>query len=76
MTRSCIDTATASGGEHKIFFKNGTILADAAPGKQSWVLDPGHASHLNLPRYYYQTEATAGEYDVPPAFPEPSLNLP
>uniref|UniRef100_A0A7S4F885 Uncharacterized protein n=1 Tax=Chrysotila carterae TaxID=13221 RepID=A0A7S4F885_CHRCT len=25
-------------------------------------------SHFNLPRYYYQTEANAGEYDVPPAF--------
>merc|ERR1711998_546447 len=26
------------------------------------------ASHWNLPRVYYQTEADAGEYDIPPAF--------
>ncbi|KAL1520060.1 hypothetical protein AB1Y20_023535 [Prymnesium parvum] len=25
-------------------------------------------SHYDLPRYYYQTEGWAGEYDVPPAF--------
>ena len=29
------------------------------------------ASHNNLPRYYWQTEANAGEYDVPPAFVKP-----
>jgi hypothetical protein len=27
------------------------------------------ASHFNLPRIYFQTEANAGEYDIPPAFP-------
>ena len=26
------------------------------------------ASHLDLPRIYFQTEANAGEYDIPPAF--------
>ena len=26
------------------------------------------ASHHNLPRLYQQTEANAGEYDIPPAF--------
>jgi hypothetical protein len=26
------------------------------------------ASHYNLPRIYFQTEANAGEYDIPPAF--------
>jgi len=26
------------------------------------------ASHFNLPRIYFQTEANAGEYDIPPAF--------
>ena len=32
----------------------------------------GHnVSHHNLERFYYQTEAWAGEYDVPPAFPVP-----
>ena len=28
------------------------------------------ASHNNLERLYWQTEANAGEYDVPPAFVE------
>lgn len=28
-------------------------------------------SHYNLPRIYYQTEANAGEYDIPPAFSIP-----
>lgn len=27
----------------------------------------GNASHFNLDRFYYQTEANAGEYDIPPA---------
>ena len=31
----------------------------------------GKASHANLPRIYYQTEAHAGEYDIPPAFARP-----
>jgi len=31
----------------------------------------GKASHANLPRIYYQTEAHAGEYDIPPAFAKP-----
>jgi len=26
------------------------------------------ASHVDLPRYYQQTEGNAGEYDIPPAF--------
>jgi hypothetical protein len=30
-------------------------------------------SHYNLPRIYQQTEANAGEYDVPPAFAKPGL---
>ena len=25
-------------------------------------------SHYDLPRFYYQTEGWAGEYDIPPAF--------
>ena len=29
------------------------------------------ASHADLPRIYYQTEAHAGEYDIPPAFAKP-----
>eukprot|EP01062_Namystynia_karyoxenos_P072098 TRINITY_DN67_c0_g2_i2.p1 TRINITY_DN67_c0_g2~~TRINITY_DN67_c0_g2_i2.p1 ORF type:complete len:775 (+),score=214.49 TRINITY_DN67_c0_g2_i2:95-2419(+) len=35
----------------------------------------GKASHENLPRIYYQTEAHAGEYDIPPAF-APALGYP
>lgn len=31
----------------------------------------GKASHSDLPRIYYQTEAHAGEYDIPPAFALP-----
>ena len=30
------------------------------------------ASHYNLPRIYQQTEANAGEYDIPPAFSLPN----
>ena len=33
-------------------------------------------SHLNLDRLYWQTEANAGEYDVPPAFKRPGVALP
>jgi len=33
-------------------------------------------SHVNLERIYYQTEANAGEYDVPPAFARPGLPIP
>ena len=31
----------------------------------------GKPSHYDLPRIYYQTEANAGEYDIPPAFSLP-----
>lgn len=33
-------------------------------------------SHYNLERYYWQTEARAGEFDVPPAFPKKDLPIP
>ena len=33
-------------------------------------------SHYNLPRIYYQTEAWAGEYDIPPAFAKPGKPIP
>jgi len=33
-------------------------------------------SHFNLPRIYYQTEAWAGEYDIPPAFAMPGKPIP
>jgi len=35
-----------------------------------------NASHINLPRIYQQTEANAGEYDVPPAFAKPGITIP
>jgi len=31
-------------------------------------LSPTNASHIDLPRIYWQTEGNAGEYDIPPAF--------
>merc|ERR1719197_495321 len=34
------------------------------------------ASHYDLPRIYYQTEANAGEYDIPPAFAKPGFPIP
>lgn len=34
------------------------------------------ASHNDLPRIYYQTEANAGEYDIPPAFARPGVPIP
>lgn len=36
----------------------------------------GKPSHLNLERVYYQTEANAGEYDIPPAFALPGQPIP
>ena len=36
----------------------------------------GIASHLNLPRVYQQTEADAGEYDIPPAFAQKEHPIP
>jgi hypothetical protein len=30
--------------------------------------DKTNASHVDLPRIYWQTESNAGEYDIPPAF--------
>mmetsp|Transcript_39782 Transcript_39782/g.92029 ORF Transcript_39782/g.92029 Transcript_39782/m.92029 type:complete len:894 (-) Transcript_39782:67-2748(-) len=38
---------------------------------QEYKVDGGKASHSDLPRIYYQTEAHAGEYDIPPAFARP-----
>jgi len=34
-----------------------------------------NASHHDLPRIYYQTEANAGEYDIPPAFRKPNEQI-
>lgn len=33
-------------------------------------------SHQDLPRIYQQTEANAGEYDIPPAFPRAGMPVP
>ena len=57
----------AGGAPVKVYFKNGTTLTNGQDGWQSWVVDKP-VSHHHLPRFYYQTEANAGEYDVPPAF--------
>jgi hypothetical protein len=40
----------------------------AAEYKPAGDSETGVASHLDLPRIYFQTEANAGEYDIPPAF--------
>jgi len=44
---------------------------------QEYKRDPvsGTASHFNLDRFYWTTEANAGEYDVPPAFRRPGETL-
>jgi len=38
------------------------------PTKDSTGLVTANASHIDLPRIYWQTESDAGEYDIPPAF--------
>lgn len=62
-------TALASAPVTTYF--RGQRVPDPADGVvdlwQSWVVD-AQESHHDLPRYYYTTEAYAGEYDVPPAF--------
>jgi len=41
----------------------------AAPGAPAPLHEtPDAPSHYDLPRFYYQTEGWAGEYDIPPAF--------
>eukprot|EP00928_Gymnodinium_smaydae_P061805 TRINITY_DN4579_c0_g3_i1.p1 TRINITY_DN4579_c0_g3~~TRINITY_DN4579_c0_g3_i1.p1 ORF type:complete len:919 (+),score=147.86 TRINITY_DN4579_c0_g3_i1:333-2759(+) len=44
---------------------------------QEYVKDEksGRASHYNLDRFYWTTEAQAGEYDIPPAFAKPGETL-
>jgi len=62
------DSDKAAGGAAvQVFFKNGTKIANGAADWNSWVLRTAY-SHAHLPRFYYQTEANAGEYDIPPAF--------
>ena len=57
----------ARGEPVQVYFKAGLRIANGAPDWQSWVVQQP-VSHHHLPRFYYQTEAWAGEYDVPPAF--------
>ena len=38
---------------------------------QEYKVVGNEVSHNDLPRIYYQTEAWAGEYDIPPAFAKP-----
>jgi len=61
------DSSTDDGKARKTWFKQKTVEANGQAGWQSYVVD-ANPSHYNLPRYYYQTEASAGEYDIPPAF--------
>lgn len=44
---------------------------------QEYKKDPttGKSSHFDLTRYYWTTEAEAGEYDIPPAFTRPGEPL-
>lgn len=43
---------------------------------QEYEVKGEQVSHYNLPRIYYQTEAWAGEYDIPPAFAQPGKPIP
>jgi hypothetical protein len=43
----------------------------AGPPASKGVAALTNASHINLPRIYWTTEANAGEYDIPPAFYTP-----
>lgn len=43
---------------------------------QEYKEDGKQVSHYDLPRIYYQTEAWAGEYDIPPAFAQPGKPIP
>jgi len=56
-----------AGAPVKTWFK-GSRVTNGRAGWQSWVLQTTEPSHHDLPRYYYVTEANAGEYDIPPAF--------
>lgn len=43
---------------------------------KEYAINGEQVSHYNLPRIYYQTEAWAGEYDIPPAFVLPGHPIP
>ena len=43
---------------------------------QAYETNGEQVSHYDLPRIYYQTEAWAGEYDIPPAFAQPGKPIP
>ena len=43
---------------------------------QEYNVSGEQVSHYDLPRIYYQTEAWAGEYDIPPAFAKPGKPIP
>jgi len=47
------------------------VPAGAPKPPQGPGLKPTTASHYDLPRIYFTTEANAGEYDIPPAFATP-----
>ena len=60
--------ATGDTTRRLTYFKNGTTISDGNPEWQAYVVEFPEQSHHHLPRFYYQTEANAGEYDIPPAF--------
>jgi hypothetical protein len=60
------DATRSSETPVKTWFK-AAMLTDGAVGWHSWV-QLRRPSHHHLPRFYQQTEANAGEYDIPPAF--------
>jgi len=58
----------ADGAAVLASFKSHAAHADGTRGAHSYLRDVSRPSHSDLPRYYYTTEANAGEYDIPPAF--------
>jgi len=58
----------AAGELVRIFFRPKAVAADSVAGWHTYVRETTPPSHADLPRYYYTTEANAGEYDIPPAF--------
>ena len=46
----------------------GSLQEYTPPTTDSTGLVTANASHIDLPRIYWQTESDAGEYDIPPAF--------
>jgi len=50
--------------KYRFWFQEYSAANASSPNAHS----PTNASHIDLPRIYFQTEGNAGEYDIPPAF--------